>query len=420
MEEAKHLMSCSVSTPDPAANAFDFSAFEQFRGQRFLFAAGHFDYFGGAERQALYLAHELISNLQADVKFLGWGGNGRLADEVRAVGGTPVVYPFDVSGRGWSHVWNLAKLARFIRRELRPNYILPYVWIHSKVLGAIWRFTGARFCWWNQRDEGRGIQGTRLERHLLTQLPAVVSNSWEGRDFLVNRFQLPPGRVQVINNGVRLPALDETSTWRKQAGIPDSAFVITMLANLTRFKDHPTLLRAFALARNKSPDTNLHLVFAGAHSDATPAIKSLAWDLGLYGYLHLPGAVQDTNSLLRASNLVVHSSKTEGCPNGALEAMALALPVLGTNISGLRQALGEDAVADCLCAGDDWQGLAERILARVEDRQRCREEGMRNRERIAHEFSCHRMATRSLQVIAAACCRDTENSPVANLGAVSQ
>lgn len=413
-------MLCSFVTPDVAANAVDYSGFEQFCGKRFLFVAGHFDYFGGAERQALYLAQELISNLQVDVKFLGWGGNGRLAEEVRAVGGTPVVFPLDVRGHGWTHAWNLLKLARFIRRELRPDYLLPYVCMHCKVIGTIWRFTGARFCWWNQRDEGRGIQGTRLERHLLTHLPAVVSNSWAGRECLMNKFQLSPERVQVINNGVRLPTLNETSTWRKQAGIPDSAFVITMLANLTRFKDHPTLLRAFALARKKLPDKNLHLVLAGAYSDATPAIKSLAWDLGLYGTLHLPGAVQDTNSLLRASNLVVHSSKTEGCPNGALEAMAMALPVLGTNISGMRQALGEDAAADCLCAGDDWQELAERILARVADHQRCREEGMRNRERIAHEFSSRRMAIRSLQVIAASCSQNIQTSTVANLGVASQ
>ncbi|MFM7039257.1 MAG: glycosyltransferase [Planctomycetaceae bacterium] len=379
-----------------------YEEFEEFRGRRFLFAAGHFDYFSGAERQAVYFAEELIKHLQADVKFIGWGGNGRLADEVRAIGGTPVVYPFDLGGKGWRRAWNLAALARFVRRELKPDYLLPYVWMHCKVLGAIWRFTGAKFCWWNQRDEGRGIHGTRVERYLLTHLPAIVSNSWEGRDFLVNRFQLPATRVQVINNGVRLPAESGESAWRAKLGVSEDAFVVMMLANLTRFKDHCTLLRAFSHARAAACRKDMHLVLAGAHEDSTTTIKSLAWDLGLYGYLHLPGSVRDTQSLLRASNLVVHSSKTEGCPNGALEAMALGLPVLGTDISGMRQALGDRAAADCLSPADDWESLGEKILERREDSLLCHTEGARNRERIRQEFSCQQMVARSLAVIAGA------------------
>ncbi len=124
--------------------------------QRFLIIAGHFDYFGGAERQAILLAQELIQSHNAHVQFLGWGGNGVFADHVRSVGATPVVFPFDISQRGIAQKVRLLRLAAFIRKTLRPDYLLPFVGVHCKIIG-IWKLTGAKFCWWNQRDEGRGI-----------------------------------------------------------------------------------------------------------------------------------------------------------------------------------------------------------------------------------------------------------------------
>ncbi|MFM7167939.1 MAG: glycosyltransferase family 4 protein, partial [Planctomycetaceae bacterium] len=343
----------------------DWQAFRDFRGRRFVFFAGHFDFFSGAERQAVYFAGELVRQLDADVTFVGWGGDGRLAEEARGVGARIVVQPLDIGLPRWSDRYQLLKLAGMLRQQLRPDFILPYVWMHCRAVGAIWRLTGAKFCWWNQRDEGRGIQGSWLERRLMKTLPAVVSNSWEGRDFLTSRFQLPPGRVEVINNGIQLPEPGRDLTWRQSVGICPDAFLISMLANLTVYKDHLTLLRAFAEAQRLCPGQNLQLILAGSHCETAATIKALAWDLGLQGHLHLPGPVSDIMGLLRATDLVVHSSLTEGCPNGVLEPMALGLPVLGTDISGLRQALGESMAGRSLSPPNDWQKLGWLISRQV-------------------------------------------------------
>jgi len=376
-----------------------YEEFEEFRGRRFLFAAGHFDYFSGAEKQAVYFAGELVRHLQADVKFIGWGGNGRFADEVRRIGAVPVVFPLHPCGTGWSHYLNLLRLARFIRRELKPDYLLPYVWMHCRVIGAIWEWTGAHFCWWNQRDEGRGISGNRLERRLMKTLPAVISNSFEGRDFLVRCFKLAENRVQVINNGICLPTKQRSGTLRKKLGISNHAVLLLMLANLTRFKDHATLLMAFARARKLCPGADLQLVLAGSHGDATLEIKALAWDLEMGGRLHLPGSVSETDELLADSDLVVHSSTTEGCPNGALEAMAHGLCVLGTNISGMRQALGADVASRCLAKAGDSEELAGLIANFVQNPDRRAVVGKLNLERIKSCFSIQRMTSESLAAI---------------------
>jgi glycosyltransferase involved in cell wall biosynthesis len=375
------------------------SDFKELRGKKFLFAAGHFDYFSGAERQAVYFAEYLVRQIAADVKFIGWGGNGRFADEIRRAGATPVVFPLNPSARRLEFQLTLLSLARFIRFNLKPDYLLPYVAMHCRIMGAVWPWSGTPFCWWNQRDEGRDISGSRLENRLLKHLPVVISNSWEGKEFLTKRFRLANDRVQVVNNGVILPPICNDKSWRASLGIDTDAFVITMLANLTRYKDHLTLLRAFAEVVKAFPRRNLHLVFAGSHYDETSAIKSLAWDLGLYGRLHLPGSICDTDSLLRSTDLVVHSSSTEGCPNGVLEAMAHGLPVLGTNISGLRQALGLSMIDSCLSPIEDWNDLAAKISLRIEERRLCEQEGKANRDRIRCEFSIESMAQNSLNAI---------------------
>lgn len=390
------LAHMDAETPPTAPTWEEFAAF---RGRRFLFAAGHFDYFSGAERQAVYFAAELVRRLDAQVSFIGWGGDGRFADEIRAAGARPVTFPLNPGIPSWSDRLQLLKLAAFIRRQLRPEFLLPYVWMHCRVLGAIWRLTGAEFCWWNQRDEGRGIRRTWLERRLMRTLPAVVSNSWEGRDFLTAAFGLAESRVRVINNGVLVPVEGRSAAWRQQQGISNDAFVVTMLANLTSFKDHLTLLKAFAWCCGRCENCNMQLVLAGSHEETTDSIRALAEELGVAERLHLPGSTRDTEGLLRSTDLVVHSSLTEGCPNGVLEPMALGLPVLGTNISGLRQALGRRAAACCLSAPGDWADLGQRMLERVRNGQLSALEGSQNRLRIIEHFSIDTMARQSLDVI---------------------
>lgn len=376
-----------------------YEEFEEFRGRRFLFAAGHFDYFSGAEKQAVYFAGELVRHLQADVKFIGWGGDGRFANEVRKVGAVPVVFPLDPGGSGWSHRLQLFRLARFIRRELQPEFLLPYVGMHCKIIGSIWDWTGARFCWWNQRDEGRGIEGTRLERRLMKTLPAVVSNSWEGRDFLTQKFKLSNDRVQVVNNGIMIPQPSAERNFRRQLGISSNAIVLAMLANLTRYKDHATLLTAFSSASQQLADAEMHLILAGSHSDAAEAIKAIGWDLKLWGRLHLPGSLDDCSGLLEESDIIVHSSRTEGCPNGALEAMAHGRCVLGTDISGMRQALGPENSRLCLAPAGDSHRLAKLIVRFAADQETREHIGTSNRNKILQDFSVRQMAINSLRAI---------------------
>jgi glycosyltransferase involved in cell wall biosynthesis len=377
----------------------EFDLRREFVHARFLIIPGHYDFFGGAERQSLILAKALIEDYRCNVDFLGWGGDGALADKVRDLGIKPWVFNLPAPKNRLKVAVSLQSLATMIRNEIQPDYLLPFVSYHSKIIGSIWRHTGARFTWWNQRDEGRLVYGTRTERRLMRTLPSIVSNSLTGRDFLINKFNLPVERVRVINNGVSLPDEKIDSEWRARLGLDEGNILITMVASLTKYKDHDTLLKAFAIARNSVIGSKLKLVLAGRMGDTSTELKALAFDLGLSDSVAMVGEISDVDGLLSVSDLVVHSSVYEGCPNAVLEAMAHRRCVVGTDIPGLRQALGESAVGNYLARPFDAEELARLIVRFANSPNERARAGKRNRVRIESEFSISGMTSQVLQNI---------------------
>lgn len=376
---------------------------DQFSGKRFLFVLGQFGKLGGAERQALILAEQLQHTVGCEVAFLAWAAGARIESELKSL---------DIPGYAFSLNWmrsgrigrlrTLRRLAKFVRSEIRPDYLLPYIGFNCKIMGMIWKKCGAQFTWWNQRDEGRDIFGSRMEDKVIRSVPSVVSNSFEGQDFLVNRFGIKPHEVEVINNGIRIPETHDSSGWRKKLNIPPDGLLITMMANLTAFKDHETLIRAFAELRKTPIGKRCHLCLAGRHGETALTLKALGFDLNLSDCLHLPGAVEATDELWAATDLAVHSSVKEGCPNAALEAMAHGLPVCGTNISGMRQALGDSMTESVLAAPKNVEHLSAIMQQLLLDDSERAELGQRNLSRVREHFSPVGLTENVLRLISAA------------------
>lgn len=374
---------------------------DRFRRKRFLIVIGQYKHLAGAERQAILLGQYLKETLDCDVRFLAWHGEGRVTRELERLSIPAYLFKLDWNKGRIRQFLALRRLTRFIRNEIQPDYLLPYIGFNCKIIGLIWRRTGARFTWWNQRDEGRGIHGSRVEAKVICSVPDIVSNSEEGREFLCKTFSIPREEITVINNGIRLPIFSDGASWRNKLDLAHGDVLISMLANLTKYKDHATLLRALARIPRSSSVPNCKLVLAGGHFDTAESLKALAFDLGICDRLELPGLVEDVGPLLAASDLVVHSSKNEGCPNAVLEAMAHGKCVIGTDISGMRQALGPEVSSWCLAPPDDEDCLSSTMLQFVENIGERERIGRLNRIRIEEEFSVDQMARNVLSRIAA-------------------
>jgi len=360
-------------------------------GRRIIFVFNTLD-LGGAEWQGLLLARYLLRAEGARVEVCGFTGPGRLAELCDTWGIPWRVIPVAWGvGRG-RRARALLLLASGLRRA-RPHVLMPYTVLPNVLCGLVWRWTGARLCVWNQRDEGRGLTGTRLERRALAGMPLFISNSRHGAELLSASRGVPPAKVHVVYNGVEPMAPEgDRQSWRARLGVDDGCFLACMVANLHNYKDHETLLRAWrrvvdAIAVDSREAV---LLLAGRFGNMHDRLKALAYDLELGRAVRFLDKVDDVAGLLAAVDLGVFSSRCEGVPNGMLECMMSGLALTGTDIPGIREALGEDGLPWLAPPGDD-EALAGRIMALAADPALRATLGGQNRRRVAEVFAPERM-----------------------------
>jgi glycosyltransferase involved in cell wall biosynthesis len=362
-------------------------------GRRIIFVLFNLE-LGGAERQALILARHLADREGPTVEVWGFNKSGPVAQICETLGlkWRLVSFPFN-SGSPAS----LRKLAR-VFRQARPDILLPYTFVPNVVCGLIWKWTGAQACVWNQRDEGVMPFVADWARRAVERTPAFISNSEPGSRFLVDKLNADPLKVRVIKNGIELPLpKDDRSSWRARLEIGGDCFVACMVANLHDNKDHRTLLKAWRRVVSKL-DRRSVLVLAGRHDGAYGSLTALVQELNLNGHVRFAGQVLDVSGLLRASDLGVFSSVTEGCPNGVLESMAAGLAVVGTDIEAIRSVVGPDG-SRFLASPKDDEALAAAILKLAHDPDLRVTLGAANQKRVKENYTAAGMCEQAVTVL---------------------
>jgi glycosyltransferase involved in cell wall biosynthesis len=359
---------------------------------------------GGAERQAMLLARYLRKEYGATVEVVGFSHPGALTQICEREG-----FPWHLvpSSSECSTRRLPGSIARFIRhiRRLRPDVLMPYT-IHPNVLcGAFWRYTGASACIWNQRDAHQRSSRRWLERLAIKRTPRFIANSRASARFLTEVLGADSEKVSVVPNGVVLAEPQMTrNEWRSRLGVPENAVVCCMVANLTRNKDHRTLLAAWRLIAS-DPELfrqNPTLVLAGRQDETAEELKRMASDLGIADSVHFIGAVEDVAGLLSACDVGVHSSLSEGCPNSILEMMVQGLPVVGTDIEGIRDVLPPESHC-LLSAPGNHEVLAARLKELILSGDLRKQYGAANSDYARAHFTpdvmCERMASIIREVI---------------------
>jgi glycosyltransferase involved in cell wall biosynthesis len=175
---------------------------------------------------------------------------------------------------------------------------------------------------------------------------------------------VPRERIQVIRNPVISPDLVRQAKepvdhpWLADPQVP----VVIGMGRLTRQKDFPTLIRAFARVREQRP---VRLIILGDGRDREELIRC-AEEAGVASDVDLPGFQPNPYAWLARARAFVLSSAWEGSPNALTEAMALGVPVASTDCrSGPREVLAEGRFGPLVPVGDD-EALAA-AMARVLD-----------------------------------------------------
>ena len=354
---------------------------------------------GGAERQAILLC-EHLNNSGYNVKLLALSG-GDTEQVLKKKNIDYVVYPFDGYQSFTKNIVSLIKLTFFLRK-LKPFAFIPFITLNSKYIGLIWKLTGAKFACWNQRDEGREVYGSRLEKISANNVPVIITNSLPGKDAIIKKVGISKNKIKIINNGIVIPEQVEPSIdWKKELNLPEQSLIVSMLASIYKYKDHKTLLKAWAIVQQSLKNETLRpvLILAGTFKGMENELKVVCYDLRIADSVYFIGATPNTNTLIEQSSLVVHSSNKEGCPNAVLEAMALGKPVVATSIPGHMQALGDTYGIHCLSSPNDAKDLSDKMVKVLEDETLSQELGAYNLQRIIDHFSINQMVNSYLELI---------------------
>jgi len=229
-------------------------------------------------------------------------------------------------------------------------------------------------------------------RRLYPRLERIVAVSQGVADDIAAIAGLPAERIVVIRNPVITPELE-----RLAAAAPehpwlaaDGPGVVLGIGRLTRQKDFPTLIRAFAQLRRQRA---LRLILLGEGRDRE-ALQALARQEGVEADVAMPGFQTNPYAWLARARLFVLSSRWEGSPNALTEAMALGVPVVATDChSGPRELLAGGRFGPLVPVGD-INGLAAAI-AGVLDRPLSAEE----LKAAVREYDAHESARRYLRVL---------------------
>ena len=133
--------------------------------------------------------------------------------------------------------------------------------------------------------------------------------------------------IQVIPNGVDLRAF----AGERQ---PHEGIVLITTSRLVRKNGVDTIVRALPLL----PEVSLHIVGSGIEEQK---LRAAATRLGVLERVRFCGHVNPTNvpQHLRAADIFVRPSRSEGMGNSFIEAMAVGLPVIATQVGGISDFL---------------------------------------------------------------------------------
>jgi glycosyltransferase involved in cell wall biosynthesis len=352
------------------------------RGKRIVFVVA-WPVMGGAERNALQVLLHFANHEGAHVEVLALTAEeGRFRTDLNAAGIPWHPYPVHWFGGKARKAQTLGRLALRLRR-LRPDVLMPYTTRPNVLCGLVWRFTGASVCVWNQRDLSVSTKfSPEVVARAARKSSLLVANSIAGREYLVSRLGVQPDRVRVVFDTVELssPVMSRRE-WRARHGVAAAAVAVTMLAHFHHGKDHETVLRAWRHVVDRVGDGAV-LLLAGRSAGTKDAAKAVAFDLDLGSSVRFLEDVEDVSGLLAASDIGVLSSRSESAPNALLESMAAGLPVVGTDVPGIREILPSEQTAS-LAPPRDAEALAAALLELISDPATRARLGRSNAEHVA-------------------------------------
>lgn len=161
---------------------------------------------------------------------------------------------------------------------------------------------------------------------------------------ILQKQGIPAKSISVIYNGIDIAPFRKTEVWDEDRarlhaewGIAADEYVYGSVARLVPVKGLSYLLEAFSrISKEEEPGKKLRLVLVGDGPEREP-LQEKARSLGVEQQVTFAGFRRDIPACLHAFDAFVHSSIYEGLGYTIIEAMAAGIPVVATNVGGVKE-----------------------------------------------------------------------------------
>jgi glycosyltransferase involved in cell wall biosynthesis len=208
---------------------------------------------------------------------------------------------------------------------------------------------------------------------------------------LVRRTGVDSQKVRVVYNCIDPQAIRDRAE-AEPLDLNGDGLKVGMVAGMDRRKGHMAFLEAAARVARQLPDVTFYCIGDTSGNDAyLGELEAKIDESALSGRCHLVGRVSNAAAWMQAMDVYCIPSLSEALSVAGLEAMALAKPIVATNVGGNPEGVA-DGENGLICAPADPDDLAARLLTLLRDEGLRTEFGRRGRERVAELFSVERNA----------------------------
>ncbi len=349
------------------------------------------DPIGGAQIHVRDLSQALMSRGHQVTVLVG--NEGLFTAELKRIGITYRLIPNLIRPvsplRDWRAIWEIRSAVKELRPDLLTTHSSKAGWlgrIAGRSLGIPTFFTAHG---WAFTEGVPRLQRKiyRLAENFAAPLAArIITVSDFDRNLALKQGVGDPEKLVAVLNGV----LDVPRDLWAKPGIDPPRLI--MVARFGLQKDHSTLFRA--LERIRELEWEVDLVGDGPlRSQAEKAVR----EIGLGERIHFLGERQDVSELMSRSQAFLLVTNWEGFPLSILEAMRAKLPVIASDVGGVREAVADGVTGYLVPRGDD-KTLAERLSLLLRDNKLRVQMGEAGRSRFESSFTVRHMVERTLAV----------------------
>ena len=235
-----------------------------------------------------------------------------------------------------------------------------------------------------------------VERYLATKTTGIIAISESQKIELSDIFHIcEREKIKVIPLGLELESFasntpEKRMAARNQLGIKPDDVAIAIIGRLAPIKDHLFFLDAIehVLKRTKC-SLKVYIVGDGSEKDLIRN-KAASINANYPNTIELTSWIRDISRVYHAMDIVCLSSKNEGTPVTLIEAQASGLPVISTDVGGVRDVI-QDQISGYVVKKGNLNGYTERLLDLINSPEKRLQLGAAGQKNVLERFNYLRL-----------------------------